>query len=116
MPIGSETHPQLLFAVSHFTFVGKTPPNSGPDLVAFFQKTLAYYEPYSIADPSVSDIASITLAGHAGFSFTLTKAGGIEKGEIFLVGGQAFGIVAGGAEGSANLTSVAKFLASFRID
>ncbi|MGD0122008.1 MAG: hypothetical protein ABSC46_05565 [Candidatus Limnocylindrales bacterium] len=113
--IGSETNPQLVFAVDHITFVGKTPPNSGPDLVAFFEKTLAYYEPYSIGDPTVSNIASITVAGHAGFSFTLTKGGSIEKGEIFLFGSQAFGVVAGGAAGSANLASVAKFLESFRI-
>lgn len=115
LPIGSESDPKLVFAVQDITFVGSAPPNSGPDLVAFFAKTLAYYTPYSIREPSVSDIAGITLAGHAGFSFTLTKGASIEKGEIFLVGGQAFGVVAGGAAGSANLATVAKFLDSFRI-
>ena len=114
--VGTETSPRLVFAAEQITFVGKTPPNSGPDLVAFFAKTLAYYRPYSMADPSVSDLAAITLGDHAGFSFTLTKGGSIEKGEVFLIGGKVLGIVAGGAEGSKNLASVSTFLESFRIN
>jgi len=114
LPIGSEPDPQLIFAVEHITFVGKAPPNSGPELASFIQKTLAFYGPYSVSDPSVSDIAGITVAGHTGFSFTLTKGSGVEKGEVFLVGGQVYGVVAGGATGSANLATVTKFLDSFR--
>jgi hypothetical protein len=114
MPIGSESDPQLMFAVERITFVGKTPPNSGPGLASFIQKTLAFYSPYSISDPSVSDIAGITVASHAGFSFTLTKGSSVEKGEVFLAGGTVYGVVAGGAAGSSNLATVTEFLSSFR--
>ncbi len=114
--VGTETSPRLVFAAEKITFVGKAPPDSGPDLVAFFAKTLAYYQPYSIADPSISDLAAVTLGGHAGFSFTLTKGGSIEKGEVFLIGGKVLGIVAGGTEGSSNLAGVSAFLKSFRIN
>jgi hypothetical protein len=114
MPIGSESDPRLIFAVEHITFVGKTPPNSGPELASFLKRTLAFYAPYSVSDPAVSGIADITVAGHAGFSFTLTKGSGVEKGEVFLVGGQVYGVVAGGATESANLATVTKFLDSFR--
>jgi hypothetical protein len=116
LPIGSESDPQLILAVESITFVGKTPPNSGPELASFLKRTLAYYAPYSISDPSVSDIAAITVSGHAGFSFTLKKGGSVEKGEAFLVGGKVYGVVAGGAAGSSNLATVTKFVGSFRFD
>ena len=114
LPIGSEADPQLIFAVQRITFVATTPPNTGADLASFLEKTLSYYAPYSVSDPSGAQIAKITVAGHAGFSFTWTKGDSIEKGEVFLVGGKVYGVVAGGATGSANLATVSKFLDSFR--
>jgi hypothetical protein len=114
MSIGSESDPRLIFAVEQITFVGKTPPNAGPELASFIQKTIAFYAPYSVGDPAVSDIAGITVAGHAGFSFTLTQGSSVEKGEVFLAGGQVYGVVAGGAKGTANLATLTKFLGSFR--
>ena len=94
--------------------MGKTPADSGPDLASFLERTLAYYAPYSISDPSVSDIAAIKVSGHSGFSFTLKKGSSVEKGEAFLVGGKVYGVVAGGAAGSLNLATLTKFVGSFR--
>ena len=116
VPIGSLTNPEMVLAAEKVVFSGPTPPNTSQDLVAFFEKTLAYYAPYCSSSGTLSDEGNATLDGHAGYSFTLIQGLSLEEGEVFLVNGQLFAILGGGPTGSANSSVISRFLASFHLD
>lgn len=116
VPVGSETNPQLVLAAEKVVFSGATPPNTSKDLIAFYEKTLAYYAPYCSSSGTLSDVTAATLDGHGGYSFTLTEGSSVQKGKVALINGQLYGILAGGPAGSANSSVITKFLASFHLD